>query len=50
MNDLFKKIKQSNFNVLYQVYSHYSSNYIIEIIISFIEIFQNFSLIMNDLV
>ena len=50
MNEILKKIKESNFNVLYNLYSYYSSNYLIEIVISFIEIFQNFGLIMNNLV
>ena len=50
MNDVLKKIKESNYNVIYQIYNHYNTNYLIEIIISFIEIFQTFSLIMSDLV
>lgn len=50
MNPFFQKIKESNFNVIYNVYSSYSSNYIIDIIFSIIEIFQNLSLTMNGLV
>ena len=50
MNPFFQKIKESNFNLIYNVYSSYSSNYIIDIIFSMIEIFQNLSLIMNGLV
>jgi hypothetical protein len=50
MNEIFKKLKESNFNVLYHVYDNFNSNYIMEILFSFIEIFQNFSLIMNNLV
>ena len=50
MNSFFQKIKESNFNVIYNVYSSYSSNYIIDIIFSIIEIFQNLSLTMNGLV
>jgi hypothetical protein len=50
MNPFFQKIKESNFNLIYNVYSSYSSNYIIDIIFSIIEIFQNLSLIMNGLV
>ncbi len=50
MNGFFKKLKEANFNVIYNVYSSYNSNFILEIVFSFIEIFQNFGLIMNDLV
>ena len=50
MNPFFQKIKESNFNLIYNVYSSYSSNYIIDIIFSIIEIFQNLSLTMNGLV
>ena len=50
MNGFFKKLKEENFNVIYNVYSSYNSNFILEIVFSFIEIFQNFGLIMNDLV
>ena len=46
----FKKLKEANLNVIYNVYSSYNSNFILEIVFSFIEIFQNFGLIMNDLV
>ena len=50
MNEILKKLKEANFNIIYNVYNTSSSNFIIDILFSFIEIFQNFGLIMNDLV
>ena len=50
MNEILKKFKESNFNVIYQVYNTYSSNYVLDIIFSFIVNFQNFGLIMNEVV
>jgi len=50
MNEFFKKLKEANFNVIYNVYNTYNSNFVLEIIFSFVEIFQNFGIIMNDLV
>ena len=50
MNELYKKIKEANFNVIYNIYNPYSSNFKVEIIFTIIEAFQNFGIIMNNLV
>ena len=50
MNEIFKKVKEANYNVIYNIYNSSSSNLFIDVLFSFIEIFQNFGLIMNDLV
>jgi len=50
MNEFFKKLKEANFNIIYNLYRTYDTNLVLDIIFSFIEIFQNFGIIMNDLV
>jgi len=50
MNDLLNKLKESNFNIVYNLYKSYTSNYKIDLTFSIIEVLQSFSLIMNGLV
>jgi len=48
MKFLFKNIKKANFDVIYNIYNTYSSNYLIEIIFIIIQIMQNLGLTLCD--
>ncbi len=50
MNRIYNKIKEANFNIIYNIYNSYSSNIKLEIIFTIIEVFQNFGIIINALV
>lgn len=48
MKSFYQKVKISNFDVIYNIYSHCISNNIIEIIFTLIEVTQCLSFTLSD--
>ena len=48
MKSFYQKVKISNFDVIYNIYSHCISNSIIEIIFTLIEVTQCLSFTLSD--
>ena len=48
MKSYFKNLKEANFDVIYNIYNLYTSNYIIEIIFIIIQVMQNLGMTLCD--
>ncbi len=48
MKSLFKNLKEANFDVIYNIYNLYTSNYIMEIIFIIFQAMQNLGLTLCD--